>query len=66
MKKVPLSTREATTERKLVRLVNNDYADNWDFVALTAEQYNFLEYLRDNFHLEEYIEITLKPTATEI
>lgn len=66
MKNVPLITREATTERKIVRLVHNDYADKWDFVALTEEQYNFLEYLMDNFHLEDYIEITLNPTATEI
>lgn len=64
MKDVPLSTREETTERKLVCLVN--CSNEWDFVALTEEQYNFLEYLMDNFNLEEYIEIVLNPTATEI
>ena len=54
------------SDRRIVRLESIEYDDGWDFVALTEEQYKFLEYLMENFHLDDYVEVTLNPTATEI
>lgn len=54
------------SDRRIVRLESTDYIEEWDFVALTEEQYKFLEYLMENFHIEDHMVVTLNPTATEI
>ena len=54
------------SDRKIVRLESIEYDDGWDFVALTEEQYKFLEYLMEKFHLEDYLDVSLSPTAIEI
>ena len=54
------------SDRKIVRLASVDYVEEWDLVALTEEQLKLLEYLMENFHFEDYVEVSLNPTATEI
>lgn len=65
MKNVNLGICEKS-DRRIVRLASVDFPTDWEFVALTEEQYKFLGYLMENFNLEEHIEVTLNPTATEI
>lgn len=53
-------------DRKIVRLVEADRDNRWDLIALTEEQCKLLEYLMEEFDLEDYIEVDFNPTVTEI
>lgn len=53
-------------DRKIVRLASNEYADEWAIVALTEEQCKLLEYLIEEFHFEDWLEVDFNPIATEI
>lgn len=66
MRNVNLAICEKS-DRKIVRLaLFEDDGGRWDFVALTEEQRKLLEYLIEEFDLEEYIAVDFNPTATEI
>ena len=65
MKTVNLGICEKS-DRKIVRLASDDYREIWAMVALTEEQCKLLEYLIEEFNLEEYISVDFDPTATEI
>lgn len=54
------------SDRRIVRLASDNYSEIWAMVALTEEQCKLLEYLIEEFNLEEYVAVDFDPTATEI